>query len=73
MSTPSVDPDIVANPAELSSSSTVQGGNVANVYVAEYEPAPMDVSEEYSSNHTALIAHETIVIDDDTSSSSPPI
>jgi hypothetical protein len=74
MGTPSFDPDILVNPAELSSSSTVQGENVANVAVAGYEPTPMDVPEEYSSNHAALIARETIVIDDDdTSNSSPPI
>jgi hypothetical protein len=60
------------NPAELSTSSTVQGGNVANVVVAEYyEPAPMDVPEEYSSN-AALIAQTTIIIDEDDTSSSGP-
>jgi hypothetical protein len=72
MGTPLVDPDILVNPAELSTSSTVQGGNVANVAVAEYyELSPMDVPEEYSSN-AAVIAQTTIVIDEDDTSSSGP-
>jgi hypothetical protein len=73
MGTPST-PYSIVNLAEVSSSSTVQGGNVASAAVAEYEPVPMDVPKENSSNNAALIAHETIVInEDDTSSSNPPI
>jgi hypothetical protein len=67
-------PYSIVNLAEVSSSSTVQGGNMAGVAVAEYEPEPMDVPEENSFNNAALVAHETIVIDeDDASSSHPPI
>jgi hypothetical protein len=45
MSTPST-PYSIVNLAEVSSSSTVQGGNLAGVAVPEYEPEPMDVPEE---------------------------
>jgi predicted RecA/RadA family phage recombinase len=73
MGTPA-SPYTIVNPAEVSSSSTVQGGNMAGVAVAEYEPEPMDVPEGNSFNNAALLAHGTIVINnDDASSSNPPI
>jgi hypothetical protein len=64
MGTPSADPDNLVNPAEFSTSSTVQGGNVVNVAVEHHEPAFMDVIEEYSTN-AATLAQTTIVISSD--------
>ncbi len=67
-------PHSIVNPAEVSSPSAVQGGDMAGVAVAEYEPEPMDVPEGNIFNNAALLAHETIVINDnDASSSNPPI
>ena len=71
------------NPQEEYTSSTVQGGDrtgvaaleyedvaVAGVAVAEYDP----MDSENSFNNAALVARETIVIEeDDASSSNPPI
>jgi hypothetical protein len=65
----SIDLDDLMNPAELSNSSTVQGGNVVNVAVEHHAPAlSRDVTEEYSTN-AATIAQTTIVIEDDDASS----
>jgi hypothetical protein len=44
MGTPTT-PYSIVNLAEVSSSNTIQGGNMAGVAVAEYEPEPMDVPE----------------------------
>jgi hypothetical protein len=56
---------------EEHSSSTVQGGDMTGVAVAEYDPMDAD---ENSFNTAALVASETIVIkEDDASSGNPPI
>ena len=64
-------PNSTLNLDEEQTSSTVQGGNMTGVAVAEYDPMDAD---QNSFNNAALVARETIVIDeDDASSSKPPI